>query len=1305
MLDMIKLSSESPNAKVILSNKDERLKAQIEEKRLMRDEREIEGGRIKKAWEHFKGRGHIDLAKLVSDEDAKVVSLVERRRKLEADSTAAIGIIKDKAEQIKLKQKLQEEVDRLKKFEKEAQEKKKEVELRFNKRKIEVEALEREMGSRLDGLVLKIKTEEGYDVNKERQAKLVEGIAAIKKDLDFHTKALVDLKAIQDQLEQGVRLRDKLGSLVGKRFKRDDFGAVLEDIPVEEGKQLNPATKALREKAKKTITEYRDIDGMSLDNIIDQNKSLLEEESKEVSVLKGKLEKVLKAKEKVDAVCIKAEGRIGKVEQTRRSLDIKKTESKDTLVVKEFSDISMLSKENKALEDDAKTIESRLQNFDTWFDPKLVAICHEKGIDAVPDKINFVKNGISKRNNTGNEVCFKLEESIRRIDKTLEKKDLKAPFKAALEKIKKQYTELIPKIKDIITKPSSEELEEAGDDWGKLKKIALESFPRLKQVNKTESSIEDPKARFKQTIAYMIMQRGELSKAGADEAAIKKNLLDLGTQASKAISEIRDLEYQFLCMETLNSQIRDCIDSGVTEFDTSSIDMMSTIFAGMAKTIEECDPSIEKKILILTKTAVDISKDIAVGKTFGQSESLHVFFDSAYTLASTYVDSNTSNETFATANEEEFNNSTKQITRRTLITLIEDKATEAGLNPKTKELEEKSKDSADINDLLDTAKEMIKNGNERQAFDTLEKALEIDTSALNRAEVACNVLQYFSKRENRHLIVFRDWSLTVLDSAIQDSIANPRELLNIKDNIKEVLHVLGEGENGKNPLDSFKDEMIDRVKRIYADIINSAVSSGKVEDVLSTVDIVNEEDIFTQAEKETMAFDICRQAEIVAKHNPADLEKVALFAFDMFKSEKGQRFVIDIYKTIGDVSKDSDELFETTNKLLSLFEGEDIPYLKETALRMFNTVEEHIPEGEDRTEKHVRLYFVMNSTGVIDYNEAVERYKEILEHDIEDNVTVALETPEVISELLKEGARENLAGVFLAHAQERIISSSNPDNILKYMENLESAGLVEQLEDCKDEVKEKFKDGPFDEYLAFISAYHDSSTEILGVSWESTAMYELVQDVDTSKDLITIAKFASNIKDVNNAVEAYKKAIDLEEDNWNLLNEILTGIDDLPVDSTVKEPVINTIAEKMMNLSEDNLDNIEQSIKVLEGKIKIDKMNELILARMKENPGGEEYNRELADLAIELGFEKAGLEIINSFDSEDTEVHVVEDMEGRRILDSDVESTEPLNEDTLREEVRSSRVNDSKARSAKKRKEKEKPKGILSSIASFFGFN
>ena len=61
----------------------------------MKEKRLSSGSWIRDKWESFRGRGHIDLAKEVAGEDAKVVSLSERRRVFEADSKAAIDLIQD----------------------------------------------------------------------------------------------------------------------------------------------------------------------------------------------------------------------------------------------------------------------------------------------------------------------------------------------------------------------------------------------------------------------------------------------------------------------------------------------------------------------------------------------------------------------------------------------------------------------------------------------------------------------------------------------------------------------------------------------------------------------------------------------------------------------------------------------------------------------------------------------------------------------------------------------------------------------------------------------------------------------------------------------------------------------------------------------------------------------------------------------------------------------------------------------------------------------------------------------------------
>ena len=1073
---------------------------------------------------------------------------------------------------------------------------------------------------------------------------MVKAIGEIKKDIEKYSKIADELFAIQGQLKLGIKSKGMLGKF--RDYREKDFDATQKNIPNVEGQQLSPEEIDRRENAKQIIKTYHEVDGMSLGNIIEQNKLLLDENTFEVSSLKGRLNQILKAKEKIDAVCIRAESRIRKIDQEKRIIGLEKTELKDIYFVESYKDLAQFRTEKQAVEliDDSKTIEERLKNPETWFDSNSIQICQEKGIDEVPNKIEFVKGGITKRNKVAEETCVRLEESIERIDKTMEGKNIPEDFVNELAKRKKEQTKLISEIREIIKKPNAVEFNVAGDDWNRLKKIALDAFPVLRQKkedDKTENNTEEYKDEFDEIIGSIGIMIDDLPSA-ADSSIAEHDISNLCIKGVEEIKKFDDVEKQLASINTLVSLLTSR-NFGITGEINTALESVAPIICDNVL-IENIDSN--EKAILLSDIAVKLSKIYSFSEN-----TIKMFFDKAvevahsgFVPATEYITPKAYSGVGIETQMITYEIIPSQKDLDAILNKIFEKSLEAGLHPEIsaarKELE---RVMGNLDQELPVVIDMINKGDTDNAKENLNRIMNLCPNSVARCQMLCRVLE---------------------------ADINDNSILN------------------------WVDKNID-------DLINELQIGKKLNELIEVTEV------FCNADDKikSKSFEIFKKIETAVGNDSETLKKIAGAVFNGFNTDEGRVFSIEIYKKVADQETNYYEIYKSTNELINLFEGKNIPYLKETALEMYSKVEEHIPEDAKKIDNFIVLYFTMSHNEVIDNDEALARYVNILESESENSATFALETPEAIKKVVEGGASQDLADAILDCAENRVLDIENPKYILEYLSKLVTFdNLSSQKERFEVKIFNALKKYSVDKSLNFVLAHYHLENKIYPEEWESNVLESIINSTKEHEDLIKIAEFASSkISDNENALMAYSRALDNSD---NDLEDILEKVNNLSVYEPAKKVVISSIAEKMMSHSEYDLDKIENSIKKLKGKADDELINKLVISKMQiGDKETEKYNKELADLAIELGFEKAGLEIINSFDSEDTEVHVLEDMEGRRILDSDVESTEPLNEDTLREEVRSSRVAESKARSAKKTKKKEKPKGFFSWLSSFFSSN
>ncbi len=981
-----------------------------------------------------------------------------------------------------------------------------------------------------------------------------------------------------------------------------------------------------------------------------------------------------------------------------------------------------------------------------------MATCREKGIDGVPDKENKVIKGISERRNAANALCFRLEQSIRRIDKTLEKKGLKDDFKTALESQKERQEKLLEEIKDLIKKPTDEEFENAKGDWKKLKEIALDAFPVFKQAVKKESSIEDPKGRFNQIIAFLIIQKKELEKgvstgmAAAEVEEKKATIIDLCKQAAKAISEMNDQEQQSLALDLLTTQMSEAIDGGITELKDERLAIIKTVFDGACKNIVEtedldqqfasmevliaqitkmiefgvteleaevprmqktiiegmCDRIVEsnlkpkEKALLLADTGIRMYKYGFEGK----SELIQIFFDRAYEIARKYVEEESPKEDDLAMLPQDIG---KGPSAHTLLTEIENKALEAGLNPEIKNLKEKGdRVSEDTYGSVETAIEMIEHEDIRSAIDVLEKAAEnAKDNPQALAHISCEVLRHFSHKENRHLIEIRDWALSVLDNACSGASGDMDSLRFITRRIRDVLVEV----DPRKGADNFKDGLVMRLKNMFVEASDVAVANSDIDQIIDIAREIADETALPKAERNKLAFEICKKAEKCAGNDPKKLEQVAMMVFDKFKTPEGEEFVIDTFKTIGEVSNNSRELVVTTIKMLEFFGGSHSEHLKKTALEMFGRAEEHIQEP-GRTRSYIRLYFTMNDFGLLGYDEAVSKFETVLESDIEDNISVALETPKAIKELLDMGARPDLAEKMLDCAEVRV--GIEPERLIEFADKLSERGLDDQLLKLHNHIVRRLKYGHGDvsPMLDFCVALHKSEVKPFGenMSVDMCQMAKRKAGTNTEQ-LMKVAETAGKIDHEILAIECFGLAVDNVNDRDGLKEIIVEALE--LSESSDKEVLLTETMEKMFYLSGDDLEKIDDTARFVHESAKKNPQLESatlrgLQAKLLDGDTSHfmmaEYNTEIADLMIDLGFEAEGNEVLKSVESK--EVPIEDEIDGE-VTEESVE----IPEEELERQASEKRVANSRIRNDKKKKAKMKKEsgGFFGWLGRLFG--
>jgi hypothetical protein len=1189
-----------------------------------------------------------------------------------------------------------EQIKQFEEQEKKVLDEKKELERKFAEKKAKIDALEREVNHRFDNRIQEIRIEDSLDLNLERQEKLKTKINEIKDALKEQKKILGELEAISNQLSLDKRTFLQLIS-----FKSRGFDDALSDIPPTSGQTINAATTDKRRKAKEVIASKRDIEGMSFKNVILENKNLLAEHRDEIKILEGKLAPLLKAKEKIDKAVLNSEHRIKDLELDRKWFGLEKPKE-----IEVHKDKLEFEKNSRDLSTEAEKIKSGLSDLNKWFGVEVVTLCNDKGIDAVPNKEEVIKRSILNRNAISNAVCFKLEQSLQKIDKTLENKKISDKFKTSLTTEKGRQKQLLDDIRQLISKePTDKQVQATEGNWAELRKLTLDAFPGLKQTNLSESSIEsikDPKARFEQIIEFIAEVRDTNSSTSGPENTIalmikQKVITGLINQAVRTIRDMRDLECQITYTEALYSQIDKCVNAGMDKIEDKSKSQIRIIFLGMCNTIKDGSGGLDEKALLLADTGIRMSKFISEGKIKAESEYLQVFFDVAYTLAIEHI--KTAEYTHADKSDtlrdklgkfvynsnpdaKETGNSVDEISRQTLLTIIEEKALEAGLNLETSRLEKKRELYSSKRDLLNTAIGFIHNENVRQAIDTLEVVTK-DSNPQSRVHVACEVLKVSDDT------TLRAWSLSVVDSAIEESINDFISLPLIRREIEEVLMDLG----NISKADTFNMKLIDQVKVLCMSEAENAVKEDDIDVVINLAKEVRTKKVLDITDRENMAFEMCSFAKRIAGHDPKKLRELATFVFDNFKTEKGEVFVVDIFKTIGDVSRNSTELRNVTVELLDMCNGFNTPHLKETALEMFNQVEERIENGKDRTENYITLYSLMNHYGIIGYDEAINRYKKCIENS-EDNVDFALETPVAIDSILEKGIpmRPALAEKFLNRAEER--AWLNHEHIIKFAVNLKkSNSLHDAYRRFVDHRDIKIKEMSSDQHIDFLAVHHKSDEKPFGEDWSNKEL-SLHIDRESTEDILKVAAVTNELGMPDLTFKAYSKIVEddaklQEVSDANGLGELFERIRVSP--SFSKIPLLVKVAGAMMDKAGHDLQHIEDVCNTIKGNIPdVNLANILDLKVIKgENLDNDarQFNTGLADLMIELHLEKEGDRLLASLEPA---------LEDTGDGDTPVDIMDEMDEGRHEVNVPRDRIVESKARRTKNKKPKKK--GFWASI-------